>query len=338
MPAEIMPDPRLAVLYDVYAVHHVERLRAKLRSPWNLVTYMPDEPRAKLEAAMAKATALVSFRFGRMFPVGPSLRLVQIPAGGYDTIELNALPPGCALCNVYEHEIGIAEYVFMGMLEFVIQRRAMETAFRRHEWPDGAALFGRTHGELFGKTIGLIGFGHIGAAIAERARAFGMRVMTATRTPAKTTAAADWAAGMERLGELLGTADFVIVCCPLTAETRGLLGAAELALLKPTAVLINIARGEIIDEQALYATLRDRRIAGAVIDVWYRYPKADAPRMAPSRFPFHELDNVIMTPHASCWTDALFERRWTVIAENLDRLVDGRPLRNVIRTAAAASA
>jgi phosphoglycerate dehydrogenase-like enzyme len=104
--------------------------------------------------------------------------------------------------------------------------------------------------------------------------------------------------------------------------------------MKPHAVVINVGRGATIQEQALFEACRDRRIGGAIIDTWYSYPaQKDDPGVVhrPSRFPFHELDNVVMTPHASAWTDALLERRCRVIAGNLDRLARGEPLVNLVR-------
>lgn len=322
-----------AVVYGPHAAEYVDRLRPKLVSAWDLRTHPPSGARAALAADMAAASALVSFSFDRSLPPAPRLKLIQIPAGGHDQIDLAAIPPGCTLCNVFGHEIGIAEYVLLALLEGCVRLRDMDAAFRRHEWRDGPVGRGRTHDEIFGKALGLVGFGHIGAAIAARARAFGVEVRTVTRTPSRAAGQVDWAGGLDRLDELLAGADFVVVCCPLTPETRGLIGAAQLARMKPTAVLVNVARGEIVDEDALYHALAARRIGGAVIDVWYRYPATGANVAAPSRFPFAKLDNVIMTPHASCWTEPLFERRWTTIADNLDRLATGRELRNVVSRA-----
>ena len=100
--------------------------------------------------------------------------------------------------------------------------------------------------------------------------------------------------------------------------------------MKPSAFLINIARGQVVDEDALYAALRDRRIAGAAIDVWWQYPDAAEPNRRGSRHPFHELPNVIVTPHNSGWTAGMVRRRWDEIADNLDRFVRGAPLINIV--------
>lgn len=134
---------------------------------------------------------------------------------------------------------------------------------------------------------------------------------------------------MADLPRLLAEADFVVLAVPLDPSTTGLIGAAELAAMKPTAFLVNVARGEVVAEAALYEALRDGRIAGAAIDTWYRYPEAGEP-LRPSAFPFHELPNAILTPHIAGWTEGTFRQRWVTIAENLRRLGTGEPFLNVV--------
>src|SRR6266850_142062 len=118
--------------------------------------------------------------------------------------------------------------------------------------------------------------------------------------------------------------DYLAITLPATAATRGLLGAAQLALMKPTAVLVNVARAEIVDEQALYRALAERAIAAAALDVWYRYP-TDATPTPPARQPFHELPNVLMTPHVSGWTEGMLAARARLIADNIRRISRGEP-------------
>ena len=171
--------------------------------------------------------------------------------------------------------------------------------------------------EVIGKTLGILGFGHIGQEVARLAQAFDMKIRSLRSGHSRA-----------ELEALLEASDFLVLACPLTPETRGLIGPAELARMRPSASLINVARGEVVDEAALYEALRDRRIRSAAIDVWYQYPKDGAPRM-PSRFPFQELDNVILTPHCSAWTERVVNLRFHDIAANIDRLVAGEPLVNV---------
>jgi len=139
-------------------------------------------------------------------------------------------------------------------------------------------------------------------------------------------------ATLDAIDDILGEADFVAITLPLANETRALFNADRFDRMKPSAYLINVARGEIVDEQALFDALSQRRIAGAALDVWYRYPNAAGPTM-PSALPFHELANVIMTPHASGWTEGMLEARARVIAENIERTARGeRPLHAIEQT------
>jgi phosphoglycerate dehydrogenase-like enzyme len=130
--------------------------------------------------------------------------------------------------------------------------------------------------------------------------------------------------------EVLGRADHLAVTLALTPDTRGLIDARRLRLMKPTAILINVARGEVVDEDALYLALRDGTIAGAALDVWYRYP-AGGPSTLPGHRPFHTLSNVLMTPHVSGWTEGMMDARAGVIAENIHRIARGDPPLNLIR-------
>jgi phosphoglycerate dehydrogenase-like enzyme len=190
----------------------------------------------------------------------------------------------------------------------------------------------RLHRTLRGQLTGIVGFGHIGREVARLCRCFDMRVAGVTRRPDPGVAAEF---GLERLGgpsdlpDLLRQSDFVIIAAPLTGDTLGLIGAEELALMLPTAYLVNVARGPLVDEAALFEALRQRQIAGAALDVWYNYPKDDQP-LLPANYPFHELDNVILTPHHSGVAEETFDGRARDAAENIDRLARGEPLINVV--------
>jgi phosphoglycerate dehydrogenase-like enzyme len=184
--------------------------------------------------------------------------------------------------------------------------------------------------ELAGKTLGILGFGRIGEALARRALAFDMRV-SAIRRQAQADApqGVSFIGGPERLDEVLRASDYLAITLSLSAETRHLLDQRRLRLMKPTAFLVNVARGEIVDEKALYRALANREIAGAALDVWYRYPSTAEPTL-PATQPFHELDNVIMTPHVSGWTEGMLEARAALIAGNIERIARGeRPLNNI---------
>ena len=131
------------------------------------------------------------------------------------------------------------------------------------------------------------------------------------------------------LADVLRQSDYLVITLSLNDTTRGLIGARELASMKPSAFLVNVARAQIVDEGALYHALAKRVIAGAALDVWYRYP-IDATPTPPARQPFHELPNVLMTPHCSGFTEGTADRRWGDLAANLDRFVRGENLHNLV--------
>ena len=207
----------------------------------------------------------------------------------------------------------------------------MDAHFRRGLWV-GSWIWGTPPpAEIQGKTLGLIGYGHIGKELAARARAFGMKLwVMSAHPPVRRPRHIDFYEGPGGLRALLKAADYLVLACPLNKDTRGLIGKREFSWMKRTACLINVARGPIVNEEALYHALRTRRIQGAAIDVWYRYP-TEKRACSPSRFPFHKLDNIIMTPHVSGWMKGTRENRFKLIAANIDRLAAGQQLQNVIQ-------
>lgn len=305
-----------------------------LKTTWT-IEVADSGDRVELAAKLADADAMVSMSWSKDMSPAPCLKLLHLPGAGTDDIAFDAVPPRTTVCNVFEHEIGISEYILSGMLQWAIGIPRMDAALRQDEW-FGSHLSGPRHGELHGRTVGIVGYGRIGREVARRATAFGMKLIACSRTPGGADEFIDRVAGMDGLPGLLAAADFVVLALPLDTSTAGIIGAGELGRMKPTAVIINVARGALIDERALFDACRTRRIAGAIIDTWYRYPRPGETVSAPGNFPFRELDNVIMTPHASGWTEGLRPRRCRFIAENLDRLAKGEPLVNVVRPASGA--
>lgn len=184
--------------------------------------------------------------------------------------------------------------------------------------------------ELAGKTIGILGYGRIGQCVARRARGFDMAVLGIRRNVGLSFEDDLQLLGdLSRLDEVLRRSDYLVVTLPLSPSTKGLIGSDQFRLMKPTAILINVSRAEVVDEDALYAALAERRLAGAALDVWYRYPTSPEP-LWPARRAFHELPNVLMTPHVSGWTDGMLEARAQVIAENVRHIVRQEPPINLI--------
>jgi phosphoglycerate dehydrogenase-like enzyme len=162
-----------------------------------------------------------------------------------------------------------------------------------------------------------------------------MKVMALTQTPRPLEPEPTFLGGYDDLPKLLDEVDFLVICCPLTEQTRGIIGERQLAAMKSSAVVINVARGHIADEDALYAALKDRVIGGGILDTWYQYPSADNPGIRSSRLPYHELDNVLMTPHISGWSEGQQQRRWAKTGDNIEAMLMGGELINVLRPALA---
>jgi len=259
------------------------------------------------------------------------LKLVQVPGAGLDRIDRSALPDGVSLANVHGHETGIAEYVIGAMLALTRDFSRLDTALRagewRSQWSVGVAP-PPTWSELAGKTLGILGYGRIGQAVARRARAFDMNISAIRRDVGPDDEPA-FLGGPDSIGEVLRRSDYVLISMPATSETVGSIDRGRLGLMKPTAFLINVARAEIIDEDALYEALVQRSIAGAALDVWYRYPSKPG-CAAPATRPFHELPNVLMTPHVAGWTDGMLDTRAKLIAENIRRVAYGQTPLNLI--------
>jgi phosphoglycerate dehydrogenase-like enzyme len=263
------------------------------------------------------------------------LRLVQVAGAGTDKIDVDALPPGTQVANTFHHEDSIAEYVVAAT---VLLRRGLlrqDAALRRGEWASPAHNRAEPWvSGLAGATVGFVGFGHIGARTWELFKAFRAHGVSVTRSGNVDAAAKglDWAGAVDDIGKLLEIVDVVVVCAPLTPETTGLIGASEFARMDRSAVLVNVGRGPLVDEQALYTALVNKTIGGAVIDVWYDYP-ASGNIGAPSALPFHELDNILMTPHSSGLTRQTFDGRTADVVANINRLAAGEPLQSVVAVA-----
>ncbi len=284
-----------------FACRLAGQVRARVQVPCDFI--LADE--SAIATMLSDVDVLVTLGFTReMGEAAKRLKLVQVPGAGLDRIDRSALPPGAGLANAYGHEIGIAEYVMGAMLALSRGFGRLDAALREGRWESSWAV-----------------------------GAFDMKICAIRRDPARSGSEAreglDFLGGPERLDEVLKRADYLAVTLTLTADTRGLLGARELGLMKPTACLINVARAEIADEAALYQALSRRAIAGAALDVWYRYPTTAAPTL-PASQPFHTLPNVLMTPHMSGWTEGMMEARVKVVAENIQRIAQGESPANLI--------
>lgn len=301
------------------------RLRRLLDIPADII--LDDDTRATRTEPLDVDVA-VSFRFTAADAAAVRCRFLHCSAVGIDGIAFDALAPETVVCNVQGHDIPVAEYVMAGILEHEIGLFAAESSFSSGEW--GNLMRSRKpHGEAAGKTLCVIGTGLIGKAIAARARGLEMRTVGVNRS-GKAAAGFERVVSFRDWRSVLPEADYLVLACPLTEETRGLVGTQAFAAMKPTTYVINVARGEVVDEQALYDAATGKRIGGALLDVWYVYPSVAEPNPKPSRFAFETVPGVKCTPHISAWTEGLMERRYKAIADNVARFAAGQPLESVV--------
>ncbi|MEY2953077.1 MAG: (S)-sulfolactate dehydrogenase [Pseudomonadota bacterium] len=289
-----------------------------------------DQPgeRAHYESAQV----IVGNRVDASLPTPQALRLYHAPAAGTDGIDYTLLPAASTLCNCHGHENAIAEYVMAALLLRHIPLSKADAGLRQGQWTYYAGRPAALRTELGQQTLGLLGFGHIAQTLAHRAKAFGMRVHAANRSAIQSPLV-DQAFGLDTLPAFMASADAVVVSLPLAPSTQGIVDAAALHAMRPDAVIVNVGRGPVIEEQALYDALAQRRIAGAIIDTWYQYPTPTQPECAPSKLDFARLDNVVMTPHMSGWTTGTIARRQQTMANNIARLLRGEALMNVLKAA-----
>jgi phosphoglycerate dehydrogenase-like enzyme len=305
-------------------------IRQNLTIPCEII--VSDEPGiiSRLSEIDVLVTMVLTPEMGR---AATRLKLVQVPGAGLDRIERSAMPDGALLANAYGHENGIAEYVIGAMLTLTRDFARVDAALRKGDWQSQWAIGVApppVWPELTGKAIGILGYGRIGRAVARRARAFDMTVLAVRRDIRRSVEGdVDFLGGPEATDEVIGRSDYLLISMPASPDTVGLFDRRRLSLMKPSAFLINVARAEIVDEDALYEALAERSIAAAALDVWYRYPRA-AGAMSPATRPFNELSNVLMTPHVSGWTDGMLDARVGLIAENIRRVAQSETPLNLV--------
>jgi phosphoglycerate dehydrogenase-like enzyme len=303
----------------------LEDLSGRLDEGITLVAADPKDA-AGTSAAIADAQVILATRFdAAMARSARALELLICPAAGTEMIDRSALPEGVAFVAGIGHEIPMAEYAIGALVALRQRFFAADAALRRGEWMFGYFGSRELVDELWGSSLGLVGFGRIGEEVARRAAAFGMRCRAVTLHPDKAAtpgslveppAPLDSPASVDALVE---QSDALVVACALSPLTEGLIDARRFHLMRPHAVLVNVARGPVVDEIALFDALSSRRIAGAAIDVWYRYPRTSAEIVKPGDMAFDTLDNVIMTPHSSAWTPAARERRIAYLASTINK-------------------
>jgi phosphoglycerate dehydrogenase-like enzyme len=295
------------------AAEYAAELRARLDDHNVRYAQTPAEERR----AIADADVVTGPRIDTdLLDRADELDLFACAYAGYGHLPLDAFADaGVELTNAAGvHAPNAAEHAVGAMLAF---SRKFHDASRAETWETSSP------GEFAGSTATIVGLGAIGTAIAERLDAFDVRTLGVRRHP-EQGGPTDEVFGQEQLHEALSRTDYLVLCCPLTPETRGLIDEAAFGTLSPDAVLVNIARGAVVDTDALVTTLRRGRLGGAALDV-------TDPEPLPDDHPLWGFDDVLITPHTAGATPKYYERLADIVAENVRRLADGRPLRNRVK-------
>lgn len=319
-------------MHDIVKHHIVfldrESLQATVRAPafahqWRefAATDAPDAA-SRLQGATIAITNKVPLREADLARL-PDLKMIAVAATGTDIVDLAACRArGIVVSNIRDYSlVSVPEHCFSLILALRRNLLAYAADVAAGKWQTATqfCLFDHPITDLAGSTLGIVGYGALGQRVAQIGRAFGMRVVVSSRS-----AVTDAGVTNLPLAELLQTADVISLHLPLTAQTRHMIGAAELATMKPTALLINTARGGLVDEAALAQALRDGVIGGAGFDVLTKEPPVDGN-------PLLELDqpNFILTPHVAWASAGAMQILADMLVDNIEAFVAGTP-KNVV--------
>ncbi len=327
-----MADPTIVLLGDAGIAARSQVLAARLgdgfrlRVPTAFTREVLAQEARDAEVVVASAVSPVVLR------AAERLRLLQLWIAGVDHLKLDVIRERrIQVAAAHENARSVAELSLGLLLDCTRGTSLADRRLRQGDWTVGWVKSTPPRHVAFGTTVGILGFGAIGRAFAELSGGFRFRLLAIKRRPDSSLRdryGLDFLGTFADLDRVLAESDYVLVALPKTPETLGLLDADRLRKMRPTAWLIQIGRSEVIEEEALYRACKEGWIAGAGIDVWYRYPPPEP--CLPSRFPFHELENVVMTPHCAGWTLESLDAQVAFVADNLLRFRAGQPLRALV--------
>ena len=308
--------------HPAYRLH--ERFQLRQTGIDSFQSWTPEDMRARME----DGDILVASGFWNNEPIVSSqrLRFVQVCAAGYDQFDLAAIKAaGIRMANASGvNKNAVSEHAMALLLSLTRQIHIARDNQRNHHWRGMISEIARREDELPGKTMLIFGVGQIGQRTAKLAKAFGMHVIGIRRNISERADGIDELHGPEDFPSLIARADAVVLCCPLTPQTRHLINPATLAAMQPSAFVINVARGGCVDEAALIAALEAGQIAGAGIDTTGTEPLAEDS-------PLWSFENVVLTPHTGGETRKCEDNVVDILLDNIDRLTGGETaLRNQI--------
>lgn len=326
-------DITLLVTNYPFEATDIERLRAAIGADHVLPTRGAQELTDALTRRPETDVVCLYMPPENLLDLAPHLRWVALSSAGAEHALRQAWThaPDAPLITTANgvHATQISEHVFSAILVWARHWPEMFRMQQERRWPT-SGFFGRgpTGRELEGATLLVVGLGAIGRRVAQLGRAFGMRTIATRRSasPGGTDPDVDELFPHDRLDDALAQADYIVLSVPSTPETSGLINAERLAHVKRGALLVNIARGSVVDEPALIAALEDGRLGGAALDVAAQEP-------LPAESPLWDAPNIIISPHVSGRSVRYSERLMSLLLDNIDRYREGRPLRNLVDVA-----
>jgi phosphoglycerate dehydrogenase-like enzyme len=271
----------------------------------------------------------VEILFGRLLPAEKlglmkDLKLLQTFSAGVDWVDFTIIPAGVIVCsNAGAFGGPIGEFVAGAVI-------SLARDFREHDQEMREGKFGRTPPGVYlkGKTIGIIGTGGIGQNVARIAKSLGMKTL-GVNTTGKAVPNFDEVIDMDKLHSVLQKSDVVVVAVPLTVKTKDLLGRDEFNVMKPSCIVVNVARGAIINQEAIYNFLHDHPHAKAALDVWWRYPKTGEETVSQD-YPISQLSNVLSMPHFSDGVEDQLKIGCNSAVDNILRYLRNEPLKGIV--------
>lgn len=261
------------------------------------------------------------------------LKLFQIPFAGVDQLDLSLYKDrkDIFICNVHTNRTAVAEHAFALMLALAKNIVTNDRDLRLGRWHGFSSKEPTI--QLQGKSLGIIGLGSIGWEIAKIGYALGMKIFALKREikekDLEKKKILEFLGANKDLEKVIKESDFIIITVPLTQKTKGLIGKKELKLMQGK-YLVNISRGAVIDEEALFKSLEEHYLSGAAIDTWYQYPTNEQKEILPSQYNFHKLENVVMSPHTAGYSDRALEENIKSVFDNIVRIYYGEEPENQI--------
>ncbi len=289
------------------------------------VVHLTDYMRVDAEITDAEIAVTWSIR-PEQIRTAKKLRWIHSPAAAvHQLIFREIVESEIVLTNAREvHGAVVAEHVIALIFALAKKIPGSVRLQQKHDWGQQKMWDDLPRiREVAGATVGLVGLGSIGRAVARSAKALGMRVIALREHPEKGSEGADAVFGPAQVDEVFKRSDYVVLAAPFTSHTNALANADRLALMKADACLINVARGQLVDELALAAALREKRIGGAALDVFPKEP-------LPAESPLWDLPDLLITPHTAALTEKLWERHYDLFSDNLSRYLAGRELLGVV--------